>query len=139
MARHRSKVIVSLLAAVLGAFGAHWWYLNRRGAALLTVVGVALAIWASTFPVWWDNIPFFVLTIPAIAGYVEALVFCLKPDAWFDARYNAGSGQVTQTRWAPVIIAIVTTVVGSVIAMFVLAVIVVHFYVAMGWLDGYNL
>jgi len=138
-ARHRSKVIVALLAAVLGVFGAHWWYLGRPRAWLVTLASCALIVLAQFYPVWWDNPPFLLLIVPVTAGFIEALVFSLKPDAWFDARYNAGSGKTTRTGWAPVLIAIFTTLLGSSVMLFGIALIVMHVYKALGWLDGYVL
>jgi len=67
------------------------------------------------------------------------LVFALKTDAWFDARYNANSGRSTRTGWAPVLIAIFSTLVGSSVLLFGIALIVIHVYRALGWLDGYVL
>lgn len=139
MGKHRSKIIVSLLAAVLGVFGAHWWYLQRPFAWLFSLVTLGVFGWSQTFPSWWDNPAFLSLLIPVSAGYIEALVFCLKPDAWFDARYNAGSGHTTKTGWAPVLIAIVTAFLGGTVVVFGIAATVVHVYTAMGWLDGYTL
>lgn len=138
-ATHRSKVIVALLAAILGVVGAHWWYLGRRWAWLVTLASCVLIVLAQLYPVWWDNPPFLLLIIPITAGFIEALIFSLKPDAWFDARYNAGSGQTTRTGWAPVLIAIFTTLFGSSVLMFGIALIVMHVYRALGWLDGYVL
>lgn len=137
--KHRSKVIVALLAAVLGVFGAHWWYLGRRGAALFTLMSCMLIMLAQLYPIWWDNPPFLLLVIPATAGFIEALIFSLKPDTWFDARYNTGSGRTTKTGWGPVLIAIGTTLLGSSVMLFGLALIVMHVYRALGWLDGYVL
>jgi len=138
-AGHRSKIIVALLAAVLGVFGAHWWYLGRRFAWLVTVVAVLLLVLAQFYPVWWDSPPFLLLIIPITAGFIESLVFALKTDAWFDARYNANSGRSTRTGWAPVLIAIFSTLVGSSVLLFGIALIVIHVYRALGWLDGYVL
>src|SRR5690606_28014748 len=107
-AGHRSKVIVALLAAILGVFGAHWWYLGRPRAWMVTLAACVLIVWAQFYPVWWDNPPFLLLIVPVTAGFIEALVFSLKPDAWFDVRYNAGSGRTTRTGWGPVLIAIFT-------------------------------
>ena len=137
MSTHRSKVIVSLLAAVLGVFGAHWWYLHRRGAWLFTLVTVGLLAFAFSRPVWWDTPAFLLLFIPAAAGYIEALIFCLKPDSWFDQRYNNGVS-ITQTGWGPVVIAILTTLFGATVVMFGLAMTVIHVYEQLGWLDGYT-
>jgi len=138
-ARHRSKVIVALLAAVLGVFGAHWWYLGRRWAWLVTLGACVLLAAAQLYPVWWDNPPFLLLIVPATAGFIEALIFSLKPDAWFDARYNIGSGQTTRTGWGPVVIAILTTLLGSSVMLFGIALTVMYVYRALGWLDGYVL
>nr|WP_026068214.1 NINE protein [Pusillimonas noertemannii] len=138
-ARHRSKVIVALLAAVLGVFGAHWWYLGRPRAWMVTLASCVLIVLAQFYPVWWDNPPFLLLIVPVTAGFIEALVFSLKPDAWFDARYNAGSGKTTRTGWGPVLIAIFTTLLGSSVMLFGIALIVMHVYKALGWLDGYVL
>lgn len=137
--RHRSKVIVALLAAVLGVFSAHWWYLGRPYAWLATLAAIGLAMWAAAAPVWWDHPAFFLLVVPATAGFIESLVFALKPDSWFDARYNPVSSQRTQTGWAPVLIAIFSTIAGSTVLLLILALTVLHVYKAMGWLDGYVL
>lgn len=138
-AGHRSKVIVALLAAILGVFGAHWWYLGRPRAWMVTLASCLMIVLAQFYPVWWDNPPFLLLIVPVTAGFIEALVFSLKPDAWFDERYNAGSGRTTRTGWGPVLIAIFTTLVGSSVLLFGIALIVMHVYKALGWLDGYVL
>lgn len=135
--RHRSKVIVALLAAVLGVFGAHWWYLGRRHAWMVTLASCLLIVLAQLYPSWWDNPAFLLLIIPATDGFIEALVFSLKSDEWFDQRYNQGTGQVTRTGWAPVLIAIFTTLFGGSVVVLFIAVAVMHVYKAMGWLDGY--
>lgn|SRR5690606_20768916 len=135
--RHRSKIIVALLAAVLGVFGAHWWYLGRRRAWMVTLASCLLIVLAQLYPSWWDNPAFLLLIIPATDGFIEALVFSLKSDEWFDQRYNRGTGQVTRTGWAPVLIAIFTTLFGGSVVVLFIAVTVMHVYKAMGWLDGY--
>lgn len=137
--RHRSKVVVAWLACLLGVVGAQWWYMGRRGAWLVTVFALVMAALTLLFPVWWDSPPFLVLIIPITAGFIEALIFALMPDEKFDAKYNLDSGVVTRTGWNAVMAAIVTTFVGGTVLMFGIALIVVHVYTAMGWLDGYVL
>ncbi|MCB5362203.1 hypothetical protein H0484_00300 [Pusillimonas sp. CC-YST705] len=137
--RHRSKVIVALLAALLGVVHAHWWYVGRPYAWLATLASFLLIVWAALSPVWWDTPAFFLLAVPITAGFIESLVFALKTDEWFDARYNPGSGQQTRTGWAPVLIAIFSTMVGSSALLFMLALTVLHVYKALGWLDDYVL
>jgi len=133
---HRSKVTAAWLAFLFGVFGAHGWYLGRRRAWGVTTFTVACLLLARFYPSWWDNPAFLLLILPMLAGFIEALVLALKSDAWFDARYNAGSGITTQTGWNAVVVAILTTLVGGGILMFWIAMVVMHVYEAMGWLDG---
>lgn len=137
--RHRSKVTAAWLACLLGVVGAHWWYMGRRGAWMVTTFSVLMLALSRFYPVWWDNPAFLILIVPITDGFIEALVFALKPDEAFDAKYNAGSGTVTRTGWNAVIAAIITTFLGGTVLMFGIALIVVHVYTAMGWLDGYAL
>ncbi len=138
-APHRSKFAVAVLAALLGVVGGHWWYLGRRWAWLVTAVSCVLIVLAARAPVWWDSPPFLLLFIPLTEGFVESLIFSLKPDEKFDARYNPGSGRRTATRWGPVVVAILVTLVGSAIVIFGISLTIMHVYIAMGWLDGLNL
>jgi hypothetical protein len=135
--RHRSKAAAAWLACLLGVFGAHWWYVGRPKAWMFTAFSVSMLVLAQFYPVWWDNPAFLILIIPVTEGYIEALVFALKPDEWFDARYNPNSGLVNRTGWNAVLAAIATTFFGGTVLVFGIALIVMHVYTAMGWLDGY--
>ena len=137
--RHRSKVVAAWLACLLGVMGAHWWYMGRRGAWLVTAFTLVMLSLTQLYPVWWDSPPFLVLIVPITDGFIEALVFALMADEKFDVRYNRGSGKATRTGWNAVIAAIVATFVGGSVLMFGIALIVIHVYTAMGWLDGYVL
>jgi len=136
---HRNKVAVAWLASLLGMFSVHWWYLGRRYAWCMTLFAVVMLILAQFYPVWWDSPPFLILLIPVSAGIIEALVLALMSDEKFDARYNPGSPQRTETGWDAVIVAIVTTFLGGTVILFGIAMVVIHVYTAMGWLDGYTL
>jgi hypothetical protein len=134
---HRSKVLVAWLAGLLGVFGAHWWYLKRRGAWAITSYTVLMLVLSFTvFDSWWDNPAFLSLNILFAAGFIESAVFALKPDEAFDARYNPNSGQVTRTGWNAVIVAILATFLGGTVVVAGIAMTVMHVYIAMGWLDG---
>lgn len=135
---HRNKVVVAWLASLLGMFSVHWWYLGRRHAWLMTSFAVVMIVLAQLYPVWWDSPPFLVLLVPVSAGMIEALVFALMADEKFDARYNPDTGIQTRTGWDAVIVAIVTTFLGGTVILFGIAMVVVHVYTAMGWLDGYT-
>lgn len=134
---HRNKVVVAWMASIFGIFSVHWWYLGRRYAWLMTAFGVVMLVLAQFYPVWWDSPPFLILLIPISAGIIEALVFALKPDDKFDALYNPYSAAQTKTGWNAVIAAIVTTLLGGTVIVFGIAMVVVHVYTAMGWLDDY--
>lgn len=137
--RARSKVAVGLLACCLGWLGAHWWYLGRRHAWLVTLLcGLCLA-GAQFLTPWYDNPVFFVLFIPAVAGFIEGVVYSLMPDERFDRLCNPGLGRVTHTGWGPVLVAIFGCMAGAIVAMFAIAMVVVYTWTAMGWLDGYVL
>lgn len=134
-----SKVKVGLLAALFGGLGAHWWYLGRPRAWLVTVIGSALLASAFLFDVWWENPAFFLLFIPILAGFIEAIVLCLMSDARFDARYNPGLIRTTPSGWGPVLVAGFTLLIGTVALMFGIAMIVIYIWTAVGWLDGFDL
>jgi len=135
--RPRNKVVLGLLACFLGWLGAHWWYLGRRYAWLVTLAACACLAAATQFPVWYDNPAFFLVFIPMIDGFIEGVVFSLMPDEKFDRLYNPARGRVTHTGVGPVLVAIVGTLVGAIAGMFAIAMVVVYTWTALGWLDGY--
>ena len=137
--RFISKVRLGLLAALLGVVGAHWWYLGRRFAWVVTLYSLMMAALAARAEIWWDNPAFFMLFIPILDGFIEAIVFSLMSDEKFDARYNPGHPDRHNSGWAPVLVASFTLLFGTVMLMFGIAMIVIHIWSALGWLDGLNL
>ncbi len=134
-----SKVKVGLLAALLGFLGAQWWYLGRARAWMVTATGLILIVASASAPVWWENPAFFLLFIPIVAGFIEAIVLCLMSDVRFDARYNPGLVRPAPSGWGPVLVAGFTLLIGTVALMFGIAVIVIYVWTALGWLDGFDL
>ena len=137
--RFRSKTTVGLLACLFGCVGAHWWYLGRRHAWLVTLAALILMVLSSRADVWWENPAFFLLFIPAVDGFIEAIVLCLMSDARFDARYNPGLVRKEPSRWGPVLVAAFSLLVGTVTLMFGIAMIVLYVWTLLGWLDGFDL
>ena len=137
--RFISKARLGLLAAVFGVVGAHWWYLGRRFAWAVTLYSAVMAVLAARAEVWWDNPAFFLLFIPILDGFIEASVFSLMSDEKFDARYNPEHSDRHKSGWAPVLVASFTLLFGTVLWMFGIAMIVIHIWTAIGWLDGLNL
>jgi len=136
-ARPRNKVVLGLLACFLGWLGAHWWYLGRRYAWLVTLAVVICLVAATQYPLWYDNPAFFLVFIPMVDGFIEGVVFSLMPDEKFDRLYHPGQGRVTHTGLGPVLVAIFGTLIGAIAGMFAIAMVVVYTWTAMGWLDGY--
>jgi hypothetical protein len=135
----RTKVRAGLLACFFGWLGAHWWYVGRRGAWAVTLFTVVCLVATQLFPVWYDNPAFFLLFIPMTDGFIESAVFCLRKDENFDRDYNPGLGQVSQTGWGPVLVALGATLIGGACTMFGIAMVVVYVWNTMGWLGGYTL
>ncbi|WP_369810226.1 TM2 domain-containing protein [Orrella daihaiensis] len=134
----RSKVMAGLLSFYGGWFGAHWFYLGRRYPWVLGVLAAVLLFLASRAEIWWDTPAMFLLFIPAIAGFIEAIVLCLTSDAKFDARYNPGFVRDKPTGWGPVLVASFGLLIGTVLTMFAIAHVVLHIWSRLGWLDGLN-
>ena len=113
----RRKSLAALLAFLLGAFGAHRIYLGRPRWWL------PLAVTASMLPLligvrnWFQTPAFFVLMVPVVAGFIEALVIALMPDEKFDARFNAATGRRNRSGWDAVLVAIATLMVGATVLM----------------------
>jgi TM2 domain-containing membrane protein YozV len=135
----RNKVTVGLLAAVFGCVGAHWWYLKRPYAWLVSLVSLGLMFACSFAEVWWENPAFFLLFIPTLEGFIEAIVLCLMRDERFDALYNPGLVRDKPSGWGPVLVASFTLLIGTVALMFGIAMIVIYIWSALGWLDGLDL
>ncbi len=113
----RRKSFAALLAFLLGAFGAHRLYLGRPRWWL------PLAVTSLTLPLlfgvrnWYQTPAFFVLMVPVVAGFIEALVIALMPDEKFDARFNAASQRRNDSGWDAVLVAIATMMVGTTVMM----------------------
>jgi hypothetical protein len=134
--RRRTKVAAGLRACFFGAFGVHWWYLGRRGAWLISAFALACLGLSLRYPVWYDSPVFFLLFIPMVDGFIEGVVLCLFTDEKFDRLYNPDLPPSPQTGWGPVLVALLSTLMGAVLSMFAIAMVVMHVYIAMGWLDG---
>jgi hypothetical protein len=134
----KSKVLAALLSFYGGWFGAHWYYLGRPRPWLLTVLAVVMFAIAFQSEVWWDSPAIFVVFIPAVAGFIEAMVLCLRSDEKFDARYNPGYKRVGHTGWGPILVAISGLLLGTIMTLFAIAHVVLHIWTRMGLLDGLN-
>lgn len=117
----RHKALAALLAFLLGAFGAHRLYLGQPRWWLplsVTLLTVPLQIGVRN---WYQSPAFFVMMIPVVAGFIEALVIALMPDEKFDARFNPGSERKNHSGWDAVLTAIATLAIGTTVLMTAIA------------------
>ena len=121
MSHFRNKALAALMASLTGALGLHQLYLGQRlwwlplGVTLITLpllIGVDL---------WYQSAAFFVLMVPVIAGFIQALFIALMPDERFDARFNAGQAKSNRSGWDAVLVAVATLFVGAVVLMTTIA------------------
>jgi TM2 domain-containing membrane protein YozV len=117
----RHKALAALLAFVAGALGAHRLYLGQRLWWLPLGVTAAMAALLLGVRNWYQSPAFFVLMVPVVAGFIEALVLALMPDPKFDARFNAQAGRTNRSGWDAVLVAIVTLMVGATVLMTTIA------------------
>jgi TM2 domain-containing membrane protein YozV len=113
---HKNKTLATLLAAVLGGAGLHRFYLrglqDRWGwlhLAALPACGVVMSAAPAADWYFW----YLPLTLSMLAACLEALVLGLTPDEKWDARYNAGSGRTSGSRWPLALILVATMMVGA--------------------------
>ena len=113
---HKNKTVATLLALLLGAVGAHRFYLkgslDRLGllhVACLPVAGMVygLAPGANWF---YKLLP---LLVSAIAGCLEALVLGLLADDKWDHTYNRDSGRRSQSHWPLALLLVATMMFGA--------------------------
>lgn len=119
--KFRTKALAALLASTGGAFGLHGLYLGRSTWWLpLAVTMPALALLVGVRN-WYQTPAFFVLMIPVVAGFIEALVLALMADERFDARFNPGCARRNRSGWDAVLVAIGTLLIGAIALMATIA------------------
>ena len=121
MTRFRHKAFAALLAALTGALGLNRLYLAQRFWWL--PLGITLATLPLLIGVenWYQTPAFFVVMVPVVAGFIQALIIALLPDDRFDARFNAGHSRRNHSGWDAVLVAVVTLMGGAVALMTTIA------------------
>ncbi len=125
----KSKTLVTWLALVAGAWGAHRFYLHgwRDLGAWLhpwpTLAGIAGLVRMDNIGqddrIAWLLVP--VLGFMIAQGTLVAIVYGLTSDERWNARYNATVSPSPATRWGPVLGAIVALLFGAGVLMATLA------------------
>lgn len=114
----RHKTVAGVLSFLLGWAGVHWWYLGRPRAWLPLAFTLLIVIVAALRPTpFYSQLWYYLILIPLVAGFVEALVLTLMSDARFDAKYNPGQTRQSKNRWGAVLIAMAALFIGMAILM----------------------
>lgn len=99
---HKNKSFATLLAAVTGGIGLHRFYLRGLTDKWGWLHAFSLLGCAAVFSLWPKADPYFLLLpliLSILVGVLEALVLGLMPDEKWDAKFNAGSGKQSSSRW----------------------------------------
>lgn len=77
--RGKQKVTAGILGIILGAFGAHHFYLGSMGSGFI-LLGVTLVIGILTCGIG--------VMAGSVVGLIEGIMLLVMPDDEFDKRYN---------------------------------------------------
>jgi hypothetical protein len=125
----KSKTLTTWLAVIVGAFGAHRFYLHgiRDVWAWLhpwpTLAGMAGVVRMNNLG---QDDRAATLLIPLLGlmvgqAMIVAIIHALTPDDRWNERWNAGASPAPATRWGPVLGAIVALMLGAGVLMATLA------------------
>ena len=121
MSAFKNKAVAALLASLAGALGLNRLYRGQKLWWLplgITLITLPLLIGVQN---WYQTPAFFVLMVPVIAGFIQALNIALTPDERFDARFNPHHAQRNRSGWSAVLVAVATLMVGATILMTTIA------------------
>ena len=114
--RHKNKTLAALLAFLLGGLGAQRLYLRGwRDPWLWVHLACLPAAWlVSTIAPQADGFyKLLPIILSGLAGFLEALVMGVTPDEKWDARYNAGSGRQSDSRWPVAVVLVFSMMIGA--------------------------
>ena len=121
MNHFRHKALAAVIASLAGALGLNRLYLGQSFWWLplaVTLITLPLIIGVQN---WYQTPAFFVLMVPVVAGFIQALFIALMPDERFDAQFNATHARRNRSGWDAVLVAVATLFVGAVVLMTTIA------------------
>ncbi len=83
----KNKIVTAILAFFFGIFGVHRFYLGQKPWGVLMFVASMFSIFLLVAP--RNPVPFIIL--PAMIGFIDALLFLVMPQSDFDKKYNKQS------------------------------------------------
>ncbi|UOD27667.1 TM2 domain-containing protein [Massilia violaceinigra] len=113
---HKNKTFATFLAVILGALGAHRFYLrgslDKLGLLHMASLPVAGLVYGLAPDANWfyQILP---LVVSGLAGFIEALVIGLMPDEKFDAAFNPASGRQSASTWVLALLLVCTMLVAA--------------------------
>jgi hypothetical protein len=119
--KFRHKAFAALLASAGGALGLNRLYLRQKGWWLPLSITVATLPWLIGVKDWFETPAFFVLMIPVVGGFIQALVLALMSDERFDASFNSSADRRNRSGWDAVLVAVGTLAIGAIVLMTTLA------------------
>lgn len=134
---HKNKTFATFLAVILGAVGAHRFYLrgslDKLGlihVASLPVAGMIYGL-APQADWFYKILP---ILVSAVAGFLEALVIGLTSDEKFDAAFNPKSDKKSDSSWILAVLLVLTMMIGAIALIFTMARLFALLYT--GGMDG---
>jgi TM2 domain-containing membrane protein YozV len=123
--RFRSKTLTAALALFFGSIGAHRFYLYglRDKFGWAHIVGILLGAGGYALLAATDraSILGWFLAVPGaaslLAAFLSAIVYGLRPDDKWDAQFNEGTGQHSQSGWTVIFVVIFALFIGAVLLM----------------------
>ncbi|MFX1761533.1 NINE protein [Paraburkholderia sp. A1RI-2L] len=126
-ARFRSKTLTAALAFLFGSLGAHRFYLYGRrdvwgwahiAGTLLGIPGVLLlvATQRESIPGWTLAV---IGAVSVLSAFLAAIVYGLRPDARWDAQFNAAfaGSRASRSGWAVIFVVIFSLLIGAFLLM----------------------
>jgi len=116
MQPHKNKTLATALAFLLGGLGVHRFYLKGSVDRIGLLHVCSIPATGMVYGLGHAPNAFYVLLpliLSWIVGFIEALVIGVMPDERWDAKYNAGSGRTSRSRWPLALILVLTMLVGA--------------------------
>ena len=116
MTTHKNKTVAALLAALGGGIGLYRFYLagskDQWGWLHFASLPISLCIYAlfKTVHPFFAAMPFI---ISVLAGFMACLIIGTMSDEKWDALFNTGSGQHSETGWTMALLLVLTLGMGA--------------------------
>jgi TM2 domain-containing membrane protein YozV len=123
--RFRSKTLTAALAFLLGSIGAHRFYLYgmRDKFGWAHIVGIVLGAFGYMLLASTERASLlgWVLVFPGavslLAAFLSAIVYGLRPDARWDAQFNANTGRHSRSGWTVIFVVMFSLLIGAFLLM----------------------